>query len=389
MKRLIIVITILGFILAIPDAVLAAKSPFHYSGWIPFWKQQSGANNMALHLEKLKSISPFSYEVKANGTFKDSLKIGEGFWPGYLSAVRDMGIKIIPTIAWFDGKGIHAMLIDTKKRRAHEDAITKLVVDKKFDGIDIDYESKLDKTNPYFALFIQGLAIRLHPRGKTLSCTIESRTPLDSLYEKIPDDITFANDYPTLNKYCDEVRIMAYDQGVIDRKLDRSKGNGKIYAPVADVDWVEKVITLASKTISPKKIMLGVPTYGYEYQISWANNKTTYERLRSHTYVQAMARAREMNAVPQRNSAGELSFTYTTSTWVTGVNPILHWLVSSTMPVALTTANTSTTVLRYVSFSDAESAAQKIALAKKYGLRGVVFFKFDGDQDPLLWGKMK
>ena len=105
--------------------------------------------------------------------------------------------------------------------------------------------------------------------------------------------------------------------------------------------------------------------------------------------MQAIARAKDMAVTPMRNSAGELSFTYTTSTWVMGVNPILHWVVSSTMPTMLQTANTSTTVLRYVSFSDAESAAQKIALAKKYGLRGIVFFKFDGDQDPLLWGKMK
>ena len=37
---------------------------------------------------------------------------------------------------------------------------------------------------------------------------------------------------------------------------------------VADTAWVEKVVAQAVKTVSPKKIMLGVPTYGYEWEIT-------------------------------------------------------------------------------------------------------------------------
>jgi len=390
LKYIIILISIATFLFPTFNSY-AATNKFYYAGWLPFWKKQSGANDISLSLDKFHEISPFSYEVGANGKLKDVLKITEGFWPNWLAALRDMKIKIIPTIAWFDGPAIHTLLSNKTTRIAHEDAITKLVKDQKFDGIDIDYEAKLAETNSYFATFIYGLAIRLHPLGKILSCTIEPRMPISSRYSQTgtAEDTQYANDYATLNKYCDEVRIMAYDQGVIDVKLDAIKGSGELYAPVADTAWAEKIIKEATKTISPKKIMLGIPTYGYEYQVSWENGITTYERLRSHTFFQAIIRSATVAAIPKRNSAGELSFTYATSTFVDGVSDSLTWYVSSTKPSAITSIGTNAPVTRFVSFSDAQSAKQKIDLAKKLGLRGVVFFKWDSEQDANLWQIMK
>ncbi|HUX36228.1 MAG TPA: glycosyl hydrolase family 18 protein [Candidatus Paceibacterota bacterium] len=370
----------------IPPSAQAA--PFYYAGWLPFWKKQSGAQDISNNLYKFQELSPFSYEIK-NGAIVDDLKLTEGFWPAWLSAIHDAGVKNIPTIAWFDGQGIQNLLSNKSKRIAQEDAIAKLVKTMGFDGIDIDYEGKLPETKQYFSTFIYGLAIRLHPMGKILSCTLESRTPLTSLLGGVPKDTRTANSYPDMNKYCDEVRIMAYDQGLIDGSLDRQKGNGTLYAPVADPDWVKKTIQEALKYISHKKIMLGIPTYGYEYEVSWSDGYTTYKRLRSFTFFQAINRALSVGAVQERNSAGEFSFTYATSTFIKNVSPMLTWQISSTLPAVIAENSAKGLNTMFVSFSDAESAAQKIALAKKMGLRGVAFFKLDGEQDPFLWDKMK
>lgn len=373
-----------------PLSAAAAAAPLYYAGWIPFWSEQGGAQNASLNLEKLREVSPFSYEVKSGGTLVDKLKINEGFWPDWLHAVRDAGIKIIPTVAWFDGSAIQKLLSNKNKRLAHEDAIAKLVKDNKFDGIDIDYESKLAETNPYFSLLIQGLAIRLHPLKKILSCTVEARMPVSSRYYQTGTaaDYEYANDYNVLNKYCDELRIMAYDQGVIDIKLDAQKGNGKLYAPVADKDWAEKVIKEAIKTVSPRKIMLGVPTYGYEYEAAWSGGITIYRRLRSLNIFQAINVAIAAGVPVLRNSAGEMGFWYTSSTLIE-VSSALRWDVSSTEPAEVASSSAAGGITRFVSLSDSQAAAEKIALAKKYGLRGVAFFKFDGEFDPLLWQVMK
>ena len=223
--------------------------------------------------------------------------------------------------------------------------------------------------------------MRLHPAGKTLSCTIESRTPPKDQFAIIPADLSRANNYTAINRYCDEVRVMTYDQQSIDLTLDAQKGNGQLYMPIADPAWVEKVIkqTIADG-IAAKKIMIGIPTYGYEYEVTWKNGVTTYTRLRSLTYQQAMDLADSIGATPARNSAGELSFTYTTST--PNTTPHLIYTIDSTSSPVSTAPGV---VTRYVSFADAGSAQQIIALAKKYRLRGVAFFKMDGMADPGVW----
>ncbi len=400
MRTKTLFIAFIGMVVAIPSvffvapsalaATTSAKAPFYYAVWLPFWKSQSGASDIAINLDSLHEISPFSYELSPNGALIDDLKIGNGSWDGYLGAVHDSGVKIVPTIAWFDGPSIYKLLSNTKNRQAEEDMIVALVKSEKFDGIDIDFESMTTSTKPYYSLFIQGLAQRLHPVKHTLACTVVPRTPVSSLYESNPlPAVQYAEDYVALNKYCDEVRVMAYDQGTIDVKLDAVKGDGTLYAPTADPAWVEKVIKNVIATISPKKVMLGIPTYGYEYQVSWLMGATTYERVRSFTYKDAMDRANGLGIVPYRNNAGELSFTFASSTHVADVGPSLTSMVASTLPTALAATNPNASTTFFVSFSDASSTADKIALAKKYGLRGAVLFKADGLLDPATWGIMR
>ena len=48
--------------------------------------------------------------------------------------------------------------------------------------------------------------------NKILSCAIEARTPLNSLYRTIPLTINYVNDYAVIGRYCDSVKIMTYDQ---------------------------------------------------------------------------------------------------------------------------------------------------------------------------------
>jgi spore germination protein YaaH len=366
---------------------LAAAAGLKYSAWLPFWKKWEGAKDFALQMEKFSSISPFSYEVNPNGTLKDPMKLGNGSMDNWIDAVKDGGVKVIPTIALLDGDAVHALLSNKKLRIKHEDIIAKLVKDNDFDGIDIDYEDKWAKTREYFNTFIYGLSIRLKPMKKLLTCTVEARMPLADRFANPPANMEYANDYKTLAKYCDEIRIMAYDQQAVDITLNAKKGNGEFYMPVADPEWVEKVIKETLKLVNKNKIVLGVPSYGYEYEVSWENGRATYKRLRSRTYIQAMEHAKNIGAEPFRTSWGELAVLYASTTPISVSKNLTYGMASLTAPKGLFSAPEKVT--RFLTISDAKAMADKIALAKKYGLKGVVFFKMDGDIDPAVWKLLK
>ncbi len=369
-------------------ASTVSTAKLQVGAWLPYWQGQAGAEDIAIHLASYNEISPFSYEINSQGLITDDLQIGNGSWDFYFSALRDMHVKIIPTIAYFDAQGIYKLLSNTKRRQNAEDTIAQLARGENFDGIDIDFEGMSPATRPYYSLFIQGLAMRLHPHGELLTCTVVPRTPPSSLYVNPPANIIYPENYPVLNKYCDEVRIMAYDQEGVDLKLDASKGgNGTLYGPVADPDWVKKLIQYAVQYINPKKIMLGIPTYGYEYEVSWAGGVTTYQRVRAFDYFSAMDRAASMGINPTRNNAGELSFTFQSSTYIQEP-AILTYTISSTQPEVLMNPSSTAPTTFFVSFPDATSEMQKVALARQYGLRGIMFFKADGQMDPAIWNQL-
>jgi spore germination protein len=367
-----------------------AKTPFYYGAWLPYWTTQGGEQEVAVNLNDFNEISPFSYEIVGNnGTIQDDLGISSGDWNGWFSAVREDNVKIIPTIAWFDTSGIYNLLSVSSTRQAEEDQITQLAVTNEFDGIDIDFEAMSPATRPYFSLFIEGLADRLHPLGKELTCSVVPRTPPSSLYVNPPANIVYPENYSVLNEYCDEVRLEAYDQDQADIKLDASKGgDGTLYGPSADPDWVTKVIQYAIQYINPKKIMLGIPTYGYEYEVSWADGVTTYQEVRAWDFFGAMDRADDLGITPVRDNAGELSFTFTSSTYIQEPADLTNYISSTEPAVLADETSTADLTTFFVSFPDATSELNEVALAKKFGLRGAMFFKVDGDIDPAIWNSL-
>lgn len=356
--------------LAPEGARAAAQKPsFEVSGWIPYWRTATGTADALRHLDALTEINPFGYIVQDDGSLYDALHIEEEPWVSLIKAAKEKKVRVIPTVMWSDTDAIHDILRRARPRRALEQRIADLVREKGFDGIDIDFEAKKAETRDYFSLFLKGLYLRMGK--KWVMCSIESRTPLSSRYDGTPpkDATVYANDYVAINQYCDRVRIMAYDQGAIDVKLNAAQTAP--YVPVADAQWVEKVVALAAKTIAKKKLVIGVPTYGYEYEVVPLMQGYRYDLQWALNPGYASALAASLGVSPSRNSAGEMSFMYTPTT--------------TSMNIVSTATATIAPPRNIVWWSDARAIQDKIELAKRLGVRGIAIFKLDGGEDPALW----
>lgn len=368
----------------------ARASTLEVSGWIPYWRAATGTADVMPHLGGLTEINPFVFRMKADGTVANPDAMDSEPWLSFVAQARLQKVRVIPTVMWSDGNAIHTVLSNSKKRIALEDALADLVHAKAFDGIDIDFEGKKAETRPYFSLFLKGLYQRV---GKQwLMCTIEARTPVSSRYTKTPpkDATVYANDYAAIAKYCDRVRIMAYDQGATDVKLNAAALGP--YIPNADPLWVEKVIPLAAQSIPKKKLVVGIPTYGSEYDVEpYDNGGYAYSRLWSFNPRYATELATSLGVPPTRNQAGELSFVYTPKNTVTTPSGVeVDPTTGSVAPTGTEQTSgrgsfSTTTPFRILWWSDAQAIADKVALAKRLGVRGVALFKFDGGEDPNMW----
>jgi spore germination protein YaaH len=365
------------------------------SGWIPYWRKATGTAEALAHLSTFKEINLFGYTMKNDGTLYDAMDIDNAPWPELIAAAKAKKIRVVPTVMWSNGAAIDATLSNSKKRQALEDEIVAMVKEKKFDGVDIDFEGKKAETKKYYSLFLKGLSQRLGT--KWLMCTIESRTPLESRYDTIPKDIQYANDFIEINKYCDRVRVMAYDQGTIDLVLNRARAAP--YIPVSDPVWVAKTIELAAKTIAKSKLVIGIATYGYEYEMTKLSEYGyRYDLQWAFNPRYAIDLAASLGITPTRNASGEMSFMYHP------VTPTVPTVPTTTPATDTGAANVASVVagvaqnapndtivgpVNIVWWSDAKAIKDKVDLARQLGVRGVALFKIDGGMDPAAWNYLK
>lgn len=357
------------------------------AGWIPWWQDTMGTESAMDNITEFTTLYPFAYEVTFEGELVDKANLDEDKWQELFEEAADEDVEIIPTVMWFDGAAIHHVLSDRSRRNDHIDAIVEMVEDGDYDGVNIDYESKLPQTINYFSTFLEDLKDELG-RRTLLTCTVEARTPPEDLYKEVPNPLVYANDYEEMAEHCDRIEIMAYDQQRADLTLN-SQRKGEPYMPVADTDWVEKVVKLALKDFDEDQVLLGIPTYGREWELTVAPE--WYKEYRSQGAINlpdVLELAEEFDVTPGVNKADEKSFTYFPSDSrfkILDVLPVPEGTRSGfeAAAKALLFANLTgmEVPVNLVWYSDATAAEARLELAEKHDLRGVAFFKIDGEED--------
>ncbi len=339
-------------------------------------------------------VNPFSYEVNAQGLLKDTFKRKMPYWNELHTKCIRRKVPFIPTIFWTHTEDMHNVLSDAIKLKNHTTEILNLVEAHKLDGININYERISSKDRPHYLSFLQDLSKELHKRKLELHVSMGGRTSDSTIglmnvtkpktTDLLPVALSSLQPEPlktqpitsvslspgsgkealhykkVIAECCDQVHIMGYDEWGTPHKYDEEHLKSEYYISHSSNQWIEQILTYALTYIPRHKIVLGLPTYGLEFTILNEKGKITYKKKRNITCPIATELAHAHKKKPLRTHGGELSFTYTEGTDT-----------------------------RYVCYLDAQCIKEKIALVKKYRIKGINIFTINGNEDYILWSVLE
>lgn len=250
----------------IPGAPGAAVNPprmvigYYENPW-PGTPEKTGSfPAMKAFAKSMSAVGPFWYKATADGTLetKESQQVYD--------TAKGLGLKMFPLITNKTG-ATDAVLGDPAIRTKVTDNIVKIVKERNYDGINIDFELLPPKQRDNLTAFMA----ELYPKMKAINKTV-----IISVFPQVDvsEDVSGAYNYPELAKNSDFLQIMLYD-----RHWATSEAGA-----IAPIDWYEKNLKYSIENAGgANKIIAGVGAYGYD----WVKGKDA----ETITYVDAIARA--------------------------------------------------------------------------------------------------
>lgn len=313
-----------------------ARTRLTVAGYVVPWDSRSEA---ATGDGVLVEVSPVWYQPTDAGTVVYASEQARLSVATISADASAHGVSVAPSISNFrdgrwDGALVAQIVADPGRRSAHVAAIVDLVRSHTWGAVDVDYESLPASSRAAYSAFVTELSAALHRVRVRLSVTVHAKTAEPGTWSGAK-----AQDWRRIGVAADEVRVMAYDYSYSTSRP----------GPIAPPSWVDEVLRLAKKLVPPGRIVVGVPTYGYDW-VAGGEGKPIQ-------WTDAQAIARDHAAPHGWDSA-------TSSPWLryTDDNGRQHT----------------------VWYENARSLTTKLALAKRYGIGRVVLWRLGGE-DPGIW----
>lgn len=240
-------------------------------------------------LPYLTYLSIFSYQVRPDGSL---IAIND---TPLIEAARQAGVAPIMVItnieegASFSSDLAHTILTDLQVRENVINNVVNTLESKNYFGLDIDFEYIYPEDREAYNNFLRAVVQRLRPLGYTITTALAPKTSGDQpglLYE--------AHDYPVHGALVDHVIIMTYEWGYT-------------YGPamaVAPANQVRRVISYAVTVIPSKKILMGMPNYGYDWTLPFVRGSAA----RSISNMEAVELAARVGANIQFDQTSQAPF---------------------------------------------------------------------------------
>lgn len=159
----------------------------------------------------------------------------------------------------FDNTLISAIVNNAESRDRLIENLLTVMKEKSYGGLDIDFEFIKAEDRDAFTEFVRVSTERMHMEGFQVSVALAPKTSAGQrglLYE--------GKDYRALGEIVDHVLVMTYEWGYT-------------YGPpmaVAPLNMVRNVLEYAVTEIPPEKISMGIPNYGYDWELPYERGIT-------------------------------------------------------------------------------------------------------------------
>lgn len=226
-------------------------------GWHPYWVPSTAY--LAYDYSALTHLAYFSYEVDtATGGYSS---IHDWNTTPIISYAHLKGTKVILTVTNFGAARNTELLTDTMKQKFLINTLISLLIARNGDGVNFDLESVALSQRTNLVNFIR--------RAVTM---IKARLPESEISMASPAvDWSGSWDLNQLSQLCDYLIVMGYDY--------YWKGSSTA-GPVAPLEGESYNVTRTLNTyisagVSPGKLLLGVPWYGYDWPVVTNTRKAT------------------------------------------------------------------------------------------------------------------
>ncbi len=229
-----------------------ALRPHEVFGFAPYWTLPSSPG---FDLSGLTTLAYFSVDVDGDGTVVQN---GPG-WNGYQSqALADLvtrahgaGDRVVLTASCFDQSALDKMAADPTTGTRLGASLVQLVAAKNLDGVNLDFEGRGSADQAGLDTLVAAVSKAMHGANPHWQVTMDT-------YASSAGDPAGFYDIPGLSPSVDGFFVMAYD---MDDPTTPSPTSPLTGAGFTDLDAVQQY----SAVVSPSKVILGVPYYGYDW----------------------------------------------------------------------------------------------------------------------------
>ncbi|MCC2528272.1 glycosylase [Bacillus halotolerans] len=191
----------------------------------------------------------------------------------------------------FDGNLANRVMTDKTARKRFTDQLISLAKKHHYYGVNIDFEAVNPKDRSAYSSFIQYVSQALKKKHIKTMVSVPAKSADDK-----NDDWSWPYDYAKIGKYADYVQVMTYDEHGIWGEP----------GSVASTSWIKRSLQFSVKKIKANKVIMGVPAYGYDWDLKDGSNSSAKEWNDIESLI------KKQIAKPAFNKkTGSMTFSYT------------------------------------------------------------------------------